>query len=98
MPHTDLNGAEQLAERIRTQIAKIDQPISGQIIQCTVSVGVTNCDVSRETLTEATNRADQALYEAKVQGRNRVVVRPGSLATAGTPPNTDETRSVTESV
>jgi len=98
MPHTDLSGAEQLAERIRARVADIEASIAGQIIQCTASVGVTICDVSKEMLTEATNRADQALYDAKAQGRNKVVVRPYLTANAGTRQNADDTQSAVETV
>jgi diguanylate cyclase (GGDEF)-like protein len=40
----------------------------------TASFGVATWDESEETIEPALNRADQALYQAKAGGRNRVVL------------------------
>ena len=66
--HTPLNGAMKLAERIRAAVGDPPFPDVGEV---TISIGVAEmCDgVTTKTL-EA--RADQALYEAKDAGRNRV--------------------------
>jgi two-component system cell cycle response regulator len=59
-----------IAERIRTMLqASLSSTISTPI---TISIGVAQYQ-SEEALETFVSRADQALYQAKEQGRNRVV-------------------------
>ncbi len=69
---TDLHGATFLANRIRTAIEKRNFEHDGLKVNITVSAGVATLekDFTGKNLVEA---ADRALYEAKKQGRNRVV-------------------------
>ncbi len=80
MPDTGKDGALQLAEKTRALIAQIE--LSGVDRSITASLGVAilpNDAVDPETLIR---KADRALYAAKAQGRNRVlVVDEGILAT-----------------
>ncbi len=76
LPDTGLKGAAVVAEKIRTAMANArlvrsdnKQPL-GHI---TVSIGVATCHPGEDPL-ELVNRADQALYQAKQGGRNRVFV------------------------
>ena len=78
LPSTDLHGAAQLAEQLRQAVQAAPCEWQGQRIAFTVSIGVaasadTPADPSRtsEALLQA---ADQALYRAKDDGRNRVVL------------------------
>lgn len=78
LPGTDLHGAAQLAEQLRQAVQAAPCEWQGQRIAFTVSIGVaasadTPADPSRtsEALLQA---ADQALYRAKDDGRNRVAV------------------------
>lgn len=66
MPHTSCESAVTVAERIRSAIASAD---FGEIGRITVSIGVCQCDDSFMLCFEG---ADKALYDAKLQGRNRV--------------------------
>jgi len=68
--HTQPPGAQQLAERIRGSVAAIGT-VGGRPMQVSVSVGVAvlRTGESDEALFQ---RADQALYRAKQNGRNRV--------------------------
>ena len=62
-----------MAERLRTKIGERGFLFDGREIQVTVSIGVATCPhdaVNREQLIE---RADQALYYAKKNGRNRSI-------------------------
>lgn len=69
LPETQLEGAQNLAEKIRLAVASHTFPVVGEI---TVSVGlsVTRDDDKNEE--QVVHRADVALYNAKAQGRNRV--------------------------
>ena len=78
LPSTDLHGAAQLAEQLRQAVQATPCEWQGQRIAFTVSIGVaasadTPADPSRtsEALLQA---ADQALYRAKDDGRNRVAL------------------------
>ena len=69
---TSMQGAKQLAERIRTAIEKMECRYGNVNIKITASLGVAclHNDDSAQALFE---RADQALLKAKQEGRNRVV-------------------------
>ena len=78
LPGTDLHGAAQLAEQLRQAVQAAPCEWQGQRIAFTVSIGVaasadTPADPSptSEALLQA---ADQALYRAKDDGRNRVAL------------------------
>jgi diguanylate cyclase (GGDEF)-like protein len=73
LPNTDRDGAELTAKRVHEHISLIR--VANQCI--TVSVGITTT-ISREQkakicLEQLLAEADAALYEAKIQGRNRTV-------------------------
>lgn len=71
MPHTDLQQAQQLAEKLRTLIAGA-QLLEQQVISA--SFGVAQL-APGETLRDLVRNADSALYRAKSLGRNRVEVQ-----------------------
>jgi diguanylate cyclase (GGDEF)-like protein len=78
---TDLNGARDLAERLRREIEDRRQVYGNKIIAVTISVGVAALpDPSMLQPTMLLTAADKALYDAKRAGRNCVVV-----ATPGAP-------------
>lgn len=75
LPNTKIKGALQVAEQIRTQIAALRVPHAASAVSqyVTVSLGVASMvpasDSGAEILIAA---ADQALYQAKAQGRDRI--------------------------
>lgn len=73
LPSTDAEGAAQLAERLRATVAGQAFDLAGHRLPLTVSIGVAHID-SGDPLPPAglIARADQALYLAKRNGRNRV--------------------------
>lgn len=77
LPDTDLNGASRLAERVRRGIEERVIQIGPATIHITASFGVTcfSGDTTDEQISFETliNQADAYLYQAKEQGRNRIV-------------------------
>jgi two-component system cell cycle response regulator len=73
---TDAVGARQLAERIRAEVEKQQFQSSKGPFGCTLSLGIAVYpDDGRDSKTLIAN-ADQALYHAKHNGRNRAVAFP----------------------
>ena len=76
LPQTDLEGARILAEQIRRTVASNRVRLRASrrpLGTITLSVGCAQFD-PREGLSELIWRADEALYQAKRQGRNQVLV------------------------
>ncbi len=72
---TELNGAIVVAENIRQCIEQGDFHWDGQAIPLTVSVGVASCIPSQtHGIDWLIRHADNALYAAKREGRNRTMV------------------------
>jgi two-component system cell cycle response regulator len=75
MPDTDLSVATMVAERIRRKIAGDPFPVQRgtRSIEVTISIGIAARTDPKEDATAFLKRADEALYRAKRDGRNRVV-------------------------
>jgi diguanylate cyclase (GGDEF)-like protein len=73
-PHTSADHASLVAERMRVAIARIPFVFQGESIQVTCSFGVAESAGMYDRL--IVERADQALYQSKQQGRNRVSIAP----------------------
>ena len=75
MPETDVSFAYAVAERLRQAVAEIPFSVSCSDagLPVTVSIGVTSIERPDDTSDTILKRADQALYRAKRDGRNRVV-------------------------
>lgn len=73
LPKTPAYEAGLLAERIREAIAQTPTAYDHQIIPLTVSIGVASYQAGDTHLDQAILRADKALYQAKSEGRNRVI-------------------------
>ena len=75
VPDTPLDGAHAVAERIRERIEATPFAVQKGApgVHVTVSIGVAAREVGDLSATDVLKRADQALYAAKQQGRNRVV-------------------------
>jgi diguanylate cyclase (GGDEF)-like protein len=70
---SERSGLVALAERIRSQVEAAVCEFSGQHLSVTLTLGVSICEASVKAET-AIALADEALYEGKRGGRNRVVV------------------------
>lgn len=75
MRETEKEGPAVLARRIRERIARglINHPVHGAV-PVTVSIGSSMASQGDRDIQDVIARADRALYKAKSQGRNRVVV------------------------
>ncbi|MGC8121065.1 sensor domain-containing diguanylate cyclase [Marinobacter sp. VGCF2001] len=79
LPDTPEDGALRVAERIRQDIQNTAFRVSDQMLHLTVSIGVYSCAPDRPDMTkELFACADEALYQAKAEGRNRVVASSAS--------------------
>jgi diguanylate cyclase (GGDEF)-like protein len=72
LPETGLSAACQVAERLRKNIAERTLDTKAGRITVTVSLGIAVLDDEHLTAESLIDRADQALYVAKKNGRNRV--------------------------
>ncbi len=71
LPDTGKQEATQVAERLRRQVEAADMPQVGHI---TVSLGVANWPGDADSVATVLKHADDMLYQAKREGRNRVAV------------------------
>ncbi len=71
LPNTDTKGAAILAENMRTAI---ETYIFSHDIRLTCSFGVVGMENADKTAVDLLKKADEVLYMAKHQGRNRVVI------------------------
>jgi diguanylate cyclase (GGDEF)-like protein len=74
LPETDTEGALVFAERLRKRVQQANFAEMGDPLNITVSIGVAcaSSDEDVPTPDSLIERADEALYRAKNQGRNRV--------------------------
>jgi two-component system cell cycle response regulator len=74
MPETDLAVATMVAERLRRRVASEPFPIQqgARSIEVTISIGIAAL-AAGDSAASLLKRADEALYRAKRDGRNRVV-------------------------
>jgi len=72
----DEGGAQVLAQRIRTRISAMEVHFEGKVLRVHVSVGVAvmRKDLPYDCAADLVAAADEALYTAKRNGRNQVVV------------------------
>jgi diguanylate cyclase (GGDEF)-like protein len=92
MPQTDTDGALQLGEDLRAQVAE-GLPPGSDVDSATISVGITMFGGSDGAAAESVLvAADQAMYQAKSEGRNRITLfhSPGE---SGSTPKRAQTTS-----
>jgi diguanylate cyclase (GGDEF)-like protein len=82
LPQTDLEGAFQLAERVRQEVEAMQVPMvdgAGGAISVTASLGVASLPESAPEPGELIAAADAALYQAKNAGKNQTVRAAGKV-------------------
>jgi len=77
MPETTVEAAQRIAERIRLHVSGTPFRVANgrQILTVTISIGVAATTGKGDTPSGLIKRADEALYEAKASGRNKVIAR-----------------------
>ena len=73
LPQTGGAEARVVAERLREDIAASGMVLERGVLKVTISGGVAEVESAQDTLEGVIHRADEALYRAKQNGRNRTV-------------------------
>jgi diguanylate cyclase (GGDEF)-like protein len=80
LPDTHLSGAVTIANEIQKMFAERNNSKKTKI-KMTVSIGISSCiPKEKSKRTDLVSAADNALYEAKKRGRDRIVVHPLQLS------------------
>jgi diguanylate cyclase (GGDEF)-like protein len=82
LPQTPIEQAREVAERLRRTVAALRVPIDGGTISVTASFGAACYPTSGGGGESLFLNADRALYAAKSDGRNKVMVNCGKIAAA----------------
>jgi diguanylate cyclase (GGDEF)-like protein len=73
MIDTNIKGAAQMAERVRKLVEKtVAARVGGKDLMLTLSIGVSSFPEDTKNKADLVTMADNALYQAKRSGRNRV--------------------------
>lgn len=73
LPSTTEAQASIMAERLRQTYAAMTMDIDGKILRSTISIGIADSERVGLAFSRLVAAADQAMYQAKQSGRNRVV-------------------------
>ncbi len=79
LPEADHHQAREIAERMLQALTQLPIDIGVEKVSVTVSMGISGLIGENDTAEAILHRADQALYNAKESGRNRIVVWSESI-------------------
>ena len=74
LPETNRKQAEETGERIRKAVENTSFDMHGNLINATVSIGLTCFSENTDSIDVVLAKADKALYKSKHEGRNKVSV------------------------
>jgi diguanylate cyclase (GGDEF)-like protein len=83
LPYTNMAQACEIGERVRASIAASSMDVAGAKVKVTASIGVASAEAFGYALEAVLHEADMAVYAAKRQGRNKVVVAMPPAAEPG---------------
>lgn len=83
LPQTKLTDGKQVADKIIQQVAEQVIYYHQHEIQLTISAGVAEHSQQEDHLQQTIRRADQALYQAKQQGKNQAVTAASAVTALG---------------
>ena len=75
LPDTELQGAGEVAEKIRSAVEQLDINQEQGGLRVTVSIGVSARSDPSQTIKSLVQCADENLYHAKANGKNQVVIQ-----------------------
>ena len=74
LPETDQKGAHVLAERLRVSVAGLRFHTDKRTFSVTASFGIAERQSGTDTIENLLEQSDQAMFKAKCEGRNRIVM------------------------
>ena len=74
LPETDQKGAHVLAERLRVSVAALRFHTDKRTFSVTTSFGIAERRPGIDSIEELLEQGDQAVFKAKCDGRNRIVL------------------------
>lgn len=74
LPETNKEGALLVAERLRANIQEARIKVFNEELNCTISIGVAAFPDDDQQVNALLDKADKALYRAKMQGKNRASI------------------------
>ncbi len=92
LPETDLGGAMRACDRLRTELMTTPVEARGEPVSITASIGLACFDKELGSSESLLKRADELLYEAKRNGRNRIEVDTARWDASDTVDKADEAR------
>jgi len=106
LPNTDAEGAQKVAREVQAEVANARIEHRGSLIKpfVSLSIGISTlrpAQIAHATYEELIKRADEALYKAKLQGRDCIFLntaRPKQLAAEKVAKSWDSTASATKNV
>ncbi|WP_286234053.1 GGDEF domain-containing protein [Thalassotalea sediminis] len=74
LPACKIEDSKETAKRIQERLYQNPLTFRGQMIPITISIGMSTQNARHENFEQLLNEADQAMYQAKHKGRNRIEV------------------------
>lgn len=74
LPETDARGSRCFADRLREAVEIFEFPFQEQKLRVTLSMGIATFPIHALDIEELLRKADQSLYAAKQEGKNKVIL------------------------